>query len=236
MPRRAKGRASRTPKRSVRATPTEYLYLGCFSFDEPGDEDYQGTFQIVVEAAEPGQALDRMRARLRKLRTTTSLFDKPSTIYVDTVIKLKGSFKEGLLVNWVSGPERLPSWQIGCAIPEQDHEAEAYDPVKGKKKEETVEPFLDFGGKEFRKALHASKAKTQGEGTPQVGDNSSTARLRAPRLTAAQREEKRQEAERQRERRRAEREVIKRKREAALEAKKLRQRSIAETLAELRSE
>jgi hypothetical protein len=224
----------RTRKRSVRATATEYLYLGCFSFDEPGEEDYQGTFQIVVEAADPGQALDRMRARLRRLRTTTSLFDKPSTIYVDTVIKLKGSFKEALLVNWVSGPEQSPSWKIGCAIPEQDHEAEAYDAVKGKKKE-TVEPFLDFGGQAFRKAVHA-KTKTDASAPSHSAGLTTSTRSLKPRLTPEETAAKRREAEQQKELRRAERAAAQRKREAALEAKKARQRSITETLAELRGD
>jgi hypothetical protein len=213
------------------------LYLGCFSFDEPGDEEHEGTFQVVVEAANPEQAVNRMRTRLRKLRTAASLFDSPTTIYLDGFIELKGSFKDGLLVNWVSGPARSPSWQIMNLVPEQDHEAEAYG-VDDESKDDAIEPFLDFGGQSFRKALEASRAKdrsgTQPVNSIGLGPGTHPARAPQPGSTAEQRAEQRKEAARTKELRRAEREALKQKRQAAAEAKKERDRRIAETLAELR--
>ncbi len=160
-----KGDRSGRPKK---APPTPCLYLGCFVFDEPGERDRTGTFQMVVEARSPEDAVDRFSKRLRKLRTTTTLFDDPTTIYINGFIKLSGSFEDGLLVNYEAGDSPpAPHGQIGCLIPEQrDHGADAYgfDPSqKGKKLKEdadTLEPFLDFGGERFREALEKSKGTT----------------------------------------------------------------------------
>ncbi len=235
MPTRAKTHRKRTAKPSAQAAQTGLLYLGCFSFDEPGDEEHEGTFQVVVEAANPEQAVNRMRTRLRKLRTAASLFDSPTTIYLDGYIELKGSFKDGLLVNWVSGSPRSPSWQIMNLVPEQEHEAEAYG-VDDKSKDDAIEPFLDFGGQSFRKALEASKNKDRSATQPvsSSGFGPATHPASQPRPTAEQRAEQRKEAARTKELRRAERDALKQKRHAATEAKKERDRRIAETLAELR--
>src|SRR5262245_28533949 len=85
---------------------TPCLFLLCFSFDEPGEPEHIGTFQLVVEATGPENAVDRGRVRLRRLRASTTLFDDPVTIYLDGIIRLTGSFKDGVVVNWVS--ERAP--------------------------------------------------------------------------------------------------------------------------------
>src|SRR5262249_51625107 len=121
----AKDARSGRPKKTA---PTPSLYLGCFFFDAPGEQDQTGTFQVVVEARSPEDAVDRFSKRLRKLRTTTTLFDDPTTIYINGLIKLSGSFENGLLVNYASGdspPE--PHFGIACLIPEQkDHQAVDY--------------------------------------------------------------------------------------------------------------
>jgi hypothetical protein len=159
-PTRAKPGEPRQPKKRE-STPC--LFLGCFSFDRPGDEEWTGTFQLVVEATGPENAVDRCRVRLRRMRTNTTLFDNPVTIYLDGLIRLTGSFQHGLLVNWESGPSPPPpNGTLSCLIPEQtDHSADAWgwEPTRRKKGDDhTIEPFLDFGGEKFRRALAAAKS------------------------------------------------------------------------------
>jgi len=98
-----------------------------------------GSFQLVVEATSRDDALERCHDRLHHLRETTRLFNEPIAIFTDGVIKLSGSFKEGLLVNWES-PEHVS--RIACLMPETgEHEAEGYSINHGN----TIEPFLEFG-------------------------------------------------------------------------------------------
>lgn len=127
------------------------LYLGCFEVDQPPDEI--GSFQVVVQASNPDDAAERIKERLRVLRSKSSLFDEPCTIYLNGLIRLVGSFEEGLVVNWECGTSVA---QICCLLPEQpEHPAESYEPsledgdIQG--------PFVDFGGAAFRKALASAK-------------------------------------------------------------------------------
>ena len=152
------------------------LYLGCFYFDEPGDRERTGSFQLVVEATSPEDAVDRCQRRLRGLRETTTLFDDPVTIYIEGIIKLTGSFENGLLVNWESGDRPPPpDARITCMIPEQkDHKAIEYGwrpdgERRGKKKGdlgEVVDPFLDFGGEGMRRALQKARGQESDRETP----------------------------------------------------------------------
>lgn len=129
------------------------LYLGCFDFERPGDSDWNGSFQVVVQAASPNDAAERMRKRLRTLRTTTSLFDEPCTIILNGMIHLVGSFDEGVLVNWRAGTDAV---EVLCMIPEQpEHHQKGYEPARENGAEE--EPFLDFGGLALRKALASAR-------------------------------------------------------------------------------
>ncbi len=50
-------------KRVSKKMPAKELYLGCFSFDRLGDPEWAGTFQLVVEASDPEQAVGRCRTR-----------------------------------------------------------------------------------------------------------------------------------------------------------------------------
>lgn len=170
--------ATRSRKTSTkRKTPAKSsLYLGCFYFDEPGETERSGSFQIVVEASSPEQAIDRFRKRLQQLRDTTTLFNRPVTIFIEGFIKLGGSFKRGLLVNWDSGQAPLvPNVRLTCLIPEQtDHKSVGYgfdpegDPDNPQDDEvgKTIAPFLDFGGEALREALReeAPNAATDAPG------------------------------------------------------------------------
>jgi hypothetical protein len=128
-------------------------YLGCFTFEESGERERRGSFQLVVDATSPRQAVGRCRLRLQKLRDTTTLFDDPVKFYIEGIIKLSGSFAGGLLVNWESG-DRLPDprVRITCLIPEQeDHRALDYrfEPEGSEKRktgdDHVMDPFLEFG-------------------------------------------------------------------------------------------
>jgi hypothetical protein len=188
----------RKPGRRTKRDSAPCLYLGCFFFDEPGERERTGSFQIVVEATEPLEAVDKCRDRLRWLRTSTTLFDEPVTIYIEGIIKLSGTFAKGLLVNFESGDSPpTPQVELTCLIPEQtDHGAFDYGwkpPRSGRKSKEdkdTIEPFLDFGGQRFRLALR--KAQGTEAARPPTGSLPSSARAspseaeRAAKVAAAE--------------------------------------------------
>lgn len=152
-------------------TPLEY-YLGAFTFDEYSDRDHEGNFQIIVQARSPEDAGERCRTLLEKLRLRTTLFHRPCTIFLDGLLRLRGSFEEGLLVNYTSSVSELsaqPRVSISCLVPEQEHASESYDwspEPKGKKRkkqeeeESTLEPFIDFGGQSLCEE-RAAKQKDQ---------------------------------------------------------------------------
>lgn len=127
------------------------LYLACFELDQPPDEG--GSFQVVVQASSPEDAERRIKERLRVLRTKSSLFDKPCSIFLNGLIRLAGPLDEGLVVNLECGTAEIGEYHL---LPEQpDQAAEAYEPpledggIQG--------PFLDFGGAAFYKALASAK-------------------------------------------------------------------------------
>jgi hypothetical protein len=169
----AKKKIPRAPAPRAATKSLEH-YLGCFVFDELSDRDSNGSFQIIVQALGPEDAADRCHALLEKLRSQTTLFARPCSIYIDGIIRLRGSFEDGLLVNYSSTiSSGGPRGSIGCLIPEQEHDAEGYDwtpEPKGKKKKKkggeegvVIEPFIDFGGQaiaEQRAAEDESRAKT----------------------------------------------------------------------------
>lgn len=127
------------------------LYLACFELDQPPDEG--GSFQVVVQASSPEDAEQRIKERLRVLRTKSSLFDKPCSIFLNGLIRLAGPIDEGLVVNLECGTAEIGEYHL---LPEQpDQAAETYEPpledggIQG--------PFLDFGGAAFYEALASAK-------------------------------------------------------------------------------
>lgn len=156
-------------------------YLTCFHFDEFSDRDSEGTFQIVVQARSPEDAVDRSYELIEKLHEDTTLFQRPCSIYIEGIIRLRGSFEKGLLVNYSSTwTGDHPRASIGCLIPEQKHESMDYGwkptPKKGTKKQkegdlETIEPFIDFGGQ----AVAEDRAARSRATSPSVALSSSTA-------------------------------------------------------------
>jgi glycerol-3-phosphate dehydrogenase len=153
---RRTGRVARGRKASADTLP--HLYLGCFYFDEPDESDRTGSFQLIVEATTPEDAIARSQAKLRRLRTSGTFFSRPTTIFIEGIIRLTGSFKRGLLVNYEWGERPPPpDVRITCLIPEQpDHDAEGFGWRASKKRRkptdvEHIEPFVDFGGGKIRR-------------------------------------------------------------------------------------
>lgn len=205
------------------------LYLGCFFFDEPREEDWTGTFQVVVEATSPEDAVERFQKKLRALRTEGSFFDSPITIYIEGIVKLSGPFEDGLLVNWRSGESPPPPHaELTCLIPEQANDRQAvgygWSPhPKGKRTKpkndqgETTEPFIDFGGEEFRKLAAKSRHQQRDPDSHDLADAAESAR-------------------REREQRKAQADAKKAAAELAraqTQAKRERRAAIQSTLAEL---
>lgn len=125
------------PSRPRPPRPTSCLWLACFTFQRT-KRDSQGSFRIVVEATGPEDAFERCYDRLAHLHETTELFADAMTVYTDGVIKLVGSFEEGLLVNWEMP---MPNGRIAALTPEPgEHEAEPYTSDRLQE-----EPFIVFG-------------------------------------------------------------------------------------------
>lgn len=174
-PKTAKKNADGSPsKPSPRGAenPLEY-YLGCFIFDEFSDRDGEGSFQVIVQARSPEDAVERFRKLLEKLRLQTTLFHRPCSIFLEGLLRLRGSFEEGLLVNYTSMVPEIPPEahaSIYCLVPEQDHASESYGwspEPKGKKRKKQEEeeegimvPFIDFGGQSLREE-RAAKQRAQ---------------------------------------------------------------------------
>src|SRR6478736_430064 len=233
MASRKKAKRKAGPKRPGNAPAgLPGLYLGCFSFDRPGKERWEGTFQVVVEADHAAQAVDRMRTRLKALRDETSLFQEPASLYIEGIVELRGSFADGLLVNYESGlapPD--PNVRLMCLIPEQDDsDARSYDYRMEKDKDDTsVEPFLDFGGLALAKAL----AETETARRESTWPASSEPLIDRPKPTAEDRAASRAQAEAKKVQRQDERAAKKKERERVAAAKIERRRAIDATLTEL---
>ncbi len=151
-------KGSKKPSRASLASPKSSLYLGCFFFDSYlNDQDHTGTFQMVVGATSPEQAVDRFHSRLRAIRRIGSVLSGPSTVFIQGIIPLDGSFEQAVLVNYESRPSPdPPDYQLLNMTPEQG--------VKGlgsyelSKEDDTIQPFIDFGGQAHNRALEAKKA------------------------------------------------------------------------------
>lgn len=145
-------------KQTARADSSVDLWLACFELDEPGDPPVRATFQLVVHANGPEQAMDRCANQLRELRASTTLFRRPSTVYFNHVIRLGGDLSQPLLVNYTAAeiPERHV--EVLAAIPEQKDRpgVEAFGPPEEEGSE--MEAFLDFGGEATRKTLPLAQA------------------------------------------------------------------------------
>lgn len=114
----------------------------------------EGSFQIVVDATSPDEALEQCRRRLRKLRSEKDLFDKPCKIYLEGIIRLDGSYKHGLVVNYDMAFHGDHRGHVSALVPPQSHgdtvNAYGYAPdpdtkdAEDRKEGHVMEPFLDF--------------------------------------------------------------------------------------------
>lgn len=228
-PKAAAHRAGgKRPPKSA-APISEDLWLGCFTTDEPGDIDYAGSFQVMVEASSPKQAVARLRARLRKIRSETSHFDSPTTIYCDGLVRLAGSFKDGLLVNYVSRQRTETDVQIFCTVPEQPG-SKNVDSYGFGEEEGDVEAFLDFGGEAFRKALRKAKGTN---GAAQLNAPIRETQPRRPARSTEDRDAERREIDARKARRAEESAARKIQKERTRRAQESRKTALSETLAEL---
>jgi|GEM_PF-6989332 len=114
-------KGSKKPSRASLASSKSCLYLGCFFFDSYlNDQDHTGTFQMVVAATSPEQAVDRFHSRLRAIRRIGSVLSGPSTVFIQGIIPLDGSFEQAVLFNYESRPSpEPPDYQLLNITPEQ---------------------------------------------------------------------------------------------------------------------
>jgi len=229
-PSKARGAARKTgkpTKKETSALTAPCLYLGCFFLDTYGEHDHTGTFQMVIEASSPEQAVERFRTRLRAINRIGSVLASPNTIYLEGFLPLTGSIKEGILVNYESRPTPdPPDYQLTNMMPEQGIEGPrsyqlTYDDKEG------IQPFIDFGGAAHLRAVEAAKRALQKSSWP--------ASPPKPRLSTEEREKARLHATARRGQA-AEAEAKKKERQAAAAAKARRDLALKETLSELRAE
>ncbi|HKY34446.1 MAG TPA: hypothetical protein VJN18_00790 [Polyangiaceae bacterium] len=206
--------------------PAECLYLGCFFYDDVlNDKDCTGTFQMVVSASTPEQSLDRFRTRLRAIHRLGNVLTSPSTVYLQGVVPLTGSFKEALLVNCEFRPRPdAPDYQVVNMLPPQGIKTPgSFELVQGK--DESIQPFVDFGGLAHQRAEQRAKESSRPAGWP--------AQPPKPRLSPEERKKQKEEAAANRAKKQLERETAKKVRQAAADEKKKRAAALKVTLAEL---
>lgn len=216
-----------TPRQAGKSPPpAECLYLGCFFFDDVlNDKDCTGTFQMVVSAPTPEQSIDRFRTRLRAIHRLGNLLTSPCTVYLQGVVPLTGSFKEGILVNIEFRPTPdPPDYQVVNMMPPQGIKTPgSFELAQGK--DEAIQPFVDFGGLAHQRAVQRAKESSTPEGWP--------AQPPTLRLSPEERKKQREEAAADRARKNLEREAAKKARQAAAVEKKKRAAALEVTLAEL---
>jgi hypothetical protein len=133
-------RATKKKNRRRSSTADLHLWLVPFTFDRPRTNQ-RGSFQMVVEAVTPDDAMDRCAQRLVDLANTTALFKEPIKIYSDGLLRITGRFDEAVLLNF-----ELPDLKgrTSNLMPEQPkHDAMMFvDDLDAKG---PVEPFITFG-------------------------------------------------------------------------------------------
>jgi len=91
-----------------------------FTLERPRTKP-RGSFQIVVGAATPDDAMERCHESLLELEATTALFKEPIKLYSDGLIRLTGRFNEPVLLNFESANVQ---GRISNLMPEQaEHDA-----------------------------------------------------------------------------------------------------------------
>lgn len=103
---------------------------------------YASSRQIVIEGMSPDDVLDGCLHRLRTLRETTTLFDEPTRIFSDGLIRPTGSFEDGVLVNFESA--QLRGGRIANLMPDLDDNGMMMF-VPASEPEDAIEPFVEFG-------------------------------------------------------------------------------------------
>lgn len=135
-----RGGPPRPPARPT-TTTSACLWLVPFYFERP-KTNQTGTFQIVIEGTSPDDAMEGCLNRLHTIRETTKLFDEPIRIFSDGLIRLTGTFEDGLLVNF-----EIPQpggGRIANLLPDPtDNGAMMFLPAI--EPNQVIEPFVEFG-------------------------------------------------------------------------------------------
>lgn len=113
-------RATKKKNRRRSSTADLHRWLVPFTFERPRTKQ-RGSFQMVVEAVTPADAMARCHERLVDLAATTALFKEPVKLYSDGLVRLTGRFDEPVLLNF-----ELPDakGRISNLMPDQpEHDA-----------------------------------------------------------------------------------------------------------------
>lgn len=110
--------------------PTK-LFVGCFTFGPDPDlappGDYDGTFQMLVEALDADDAATKCRARLREIETTTGNLG-PVLVYANAFIEVAPSdLIRGVVINHQAIGQEVSY----CFLPPQGDVASVEHPLDG---------------------------------------------------------------------------------------------------------
>jgi hypothetical protein len=144
-PSPARAAKSRPPRaRPAAAAPAGLVpHVAWFSFQTPGKPPRRGSFQILLQAENAEQALERCRARLSAITSETRLFASKTTIYLEGVVELRGAYAHGVLVNYESLEQPEIDVRLTCLLPDQlGHGVLGHGPTI--EDADAVEPFLEL--------------------------------------------------------------------------------------------
>jgi hypothetical protein len=126
-------------KKSRRSSATKpYLWLVPFTFERPRTRQ-NGTFQMVVEAPSPDEAMERCCERLIEIADTTTLFKEPVILYSDGLIRRQLQGGSSLQRRIAAGERPDLEPHAGSASARR----EMFSPAE--REAGPVEPFITFG-------------------------------------------------------------------------------------------
>lgn len=128
------------------------LYVGLFSFEGrvENDEQDEGQFNVIAEAASADAACDTFKAYLSELRHSgKEALSGVEKIFFDGFVELQPPLSQPALIHYIS--RRVPAngsrGLIGCTLVDAPPGAGSYgwhDDVEGTEEQHDVKPFVEF--------------------------------------------------------------------------------------------
>lgn len=141
------------------------LYIVSFSFEQVRDARHdEGGFQVLLHAADVDAAVASVKRYLVELQESrrSELFEGNVTLFLDSIVELKGPLARPVLVNYASRESvQGPRGSIHCDIVDGAEDIasyawgpDGYDPEGDEGHE--IEAFLEFGSRTTPSAVEFS--------------------------------------------------------------------------------